>query len=301
MKFSIAITTYNRFPLLRRAVESALHQTYPCEVIVVDDASSDGTQKYLESLGDTIVYHRNRVNLGHSTAVNTAVKIAKGEWIKLLDDDDYLSPECLEKIAEVIAAYPQAVICSCQAIKIDINGKIIGKRKKKTGNILAIKQADIHYKMLLEKLPFGTPAQVAIKKDAFLKSGGWEPHFDGNCDDIISWVKIAQYGDAILIDRYLSYRTIWSGSCHKQLSLKQRWQMNVIIKQKIYSLVSSKYQNCLPSFSTIEDYLRLHWCFVGFKQKNFLAALKLIGQKVLSLRAWYLFLKINWANIAFLK
>ncbi|MGK7873512.1 MAG: glycosyltransferase family 2 protein [Xenococcaceae cyanobacterium] len=46
MKFSIAITTYNRLPLLRRSVESALNQTLPCEIAIVDDASSDGTQEY---------------------------------------------------------------------------------------------------------------------------------------------------------------------------------------------------------------------------------------------------------------
>ena len=48
MKFSIVITTYNRLNLLQRAIESALAQTIPCEVIVVDDYSSDDTESYVK-------------------------------------------------------------------------------------------------------------------------------------------------------------------------------------------------------------------------------------------------------------
>jgi glycosyltransferase involved in cell wall biosynthesis len=67
MKFSIVITTYNRLTLLQRAIDSALTQTMPCEVVVVDDCSSDGTQAYVQercealaSVGDRrLIYHRN--------------------------------------------------------------------------------------------------------------------------------------------------------------------------------------------------------------------------------------------------
>ena len=56
ISFSIVITTYNRVELLKRAIATALSQTVPCEVIVVDNASTDGTQAYVESLGDRVVY-----------------------------------------------------------------------------------------------------------------------------------------------------------------------------------------------------------------------------------------------------
>ncbi len=49
MKFSVVITTYNRLDLLKRAINSALNQTIECEVIVVDDCSSDGTDEYVTS------------------------------------------------------------------------------------------------------------------------------------------------------------------------------------------------------------------------------------------------------------
>ncbi len=114
-QFTIVITTYNRVELLKRAIASALAQTLPAQVVVVDNASTDGTRAYVESLGDAVVYHRNSKNTNHAGAVNAGVERATGQWIKLLDDDDYLAPACLDVLAAAIAQRPQAVICSCQA------------------------------------------------------------------------------------------------------------------------------------------------------------------------------------------
>ena len=72
-KFTIIITTYNRLPFLKVAIKSALMQTVPCEIIVVDDGSSDGTEAYMKSLGNSIIYCRNVINRGHSAAVNRGV------------------------------------------------------------------------------------------------------------------------------------------------------------------------------------------------------------------------------------
>ncbi len=47
MKFSLVITTYNRLELLKRAIACGLNQTVPCEVVVADDASTDGTEEYV--------------------------------------------------------------------------------------------------------------------------------------------------------------------------------------------------------------------------------------------------------------
>ena len=94
MEFSIVITTCNRLSLLKRAVNSALSQTKDCEVVVIDNGSADGTQAYLQQLeaNGSIILRRNPENLGHSTAINRGVELAHGDWIKPLDDDDYLAP-----------------------------------------------------------------------------------------------------------------------------------------------------------------------------------------------------------------
>lgn len=287
MKFSIVITTYNRLPLLKRAIQSALNQTLSCEVVIADDGSSDGTEEYVNSLGNRVIYHRHSTNLGHSATVNAGVRAASGDWIKLLDDDDYLASDCIEKLTQAIAPCTNAAICSCQAIQVDENGIELSRTKYNgSGNFFYIAQEDIHYGMLLEVVPFGTPVQVAFKREAFLQSGGWDSAFDGNCDDIDSWIKIAKYGDAVFLKDYLAYRTIWSGGCHKQLTLKQRLDTNYLLKEKIHSLISKKYASSIPALKIIYLYLKLHWFLVGLKQKQPLEGIKIAGNALFSLNAW---------------
>lgn len=297
MKFSIVITTYNRLNLLKRAIDSALAQTLLCEVVVVDDCSSDSTQAYVQercealaNIGDNrLIYYRNYTNLGHSKSVNAGVDLATGDWIKLLDDDDYLAPNCIEEITNAIALRPQAVICSCQAIQVDANKVEISRtRKTGPGKVFYIPQEDIHYGMLMEQVPFGTPVQVAFSRDAFLKTGGWDSTLDTNFDDIDSWIKIANFGDAIFINECLGYRTVWQGALNQKFSLQNRLDTNILIKHRIHSQVNSKYCSKLPQFQDIRDYLKLHWSLVGLKQGKLFNAVQISFPAIFSPGAWQL-------------
>ncbi len=297
MKFSIVITTYNRLNLLQRAIDSALAQTVPCEVLVVDDCSLDDTQAYMQercealaTAGDrSLIYRRNSANLGHSQSVNAGVALATGDWIKLVDDDDYLAPNCIEEMEKAIAQRPQAVICSCQAAQVDANGVELSRtRPVGTGKAFYIPQEDIHYGMLMERVPFGTPVQVAFSRDAFLKTEGWDSSLDANFDDIDSWIKIAQFGDAIFINKCLGYRTVWSGAYNQKFSLQKRLDTNISIKEKIYSLVSEKHRHDIPKLEDIRAYLKLHWSLIALKQGKLFDAAKMSFPACFSLRAWKL-------------
>ncbi|BAY16739.1 glycosyl transferase family protein [Nostoc sp. HK-01] len=291
MKFSVVITTYNRVSLLRRAVDSAINQTIPCEVIVADDCSADDTQAYVESLGNRVIYHRHEVNKGHAATVNTGVNQASGDWIKFLDDDDYLATNCIEEMAKAIALCPSAVICSCVAAQVDEHGVELS-RTPQLGNGLAfsVPQADIHYGMLLELLPFGTPVQVACSRDAFCQTDGWDSQLDANCDDIDSWLRIAQFGDAIYLNQCLAYRTIWPGAYNHKFSVSKRLDTNILIKEKIYALVNEKHRHDLPKIEDIKKYLILHWAFVELKQKNVPDFLMMLNKSAFSTMAWRTFL-----------
>lgn len=286
--FSVVITTYNRLNLLKRAVRSALGQSIPCEVIVVDNASTDGTQDYVKSLGDAVVYVRNASNLNHAGAVNAGVEIARGDWIKLVDDDDYLAPNCLEVMSRAIALRPPAVICSCQAAQIDTEGTELSRTPTTgPGDIFYIPQPDIHYGMLLEVVPFGTPIQVAVRRDAFLASGGWNLSMT-SCDDIDSWIRVAEHGDALFINQCLAYRTIWPGGYDQKISLQQRLNTNLLMKERIYARVDKIHQAKLPALSTISSYLHLHWAIVALKQKQPAVSLSLGLPAAFSPAAWQL-------------
>ena len=286
MSFSIVITTYNRVELLKRAIQSAFDQTVPCQVVVVDNASTDGTQAYVESLADRVVYVRNEVNANHAGAVNAGVEAASGEWIKLVDDDDYLAANCIEVMAEAVALRSQAVICSCQAAQVDTEGNELSLTPTTgPGKLFYIPQADIHYGMLLEVVPFGTPIQVAVRRDAFLKSGGWDLTMT-SCDDIDSWIRVAEYGDALFINQCLAYRTVWPGGYDQKIALQRRLKTNMLMKERIYPRINQKYKADIPTLNTINDYLHLHWAIVALKQKQLGTTLSLGFPAALSPAAW---------------
>ena len=286
--FSIVITTYNRLELLKRAIQSALGQTVKAEVIVVDNASTDGTQDYVRALGDAVVYVRNPTNANHAGAVNAGVSAASGEWIKLVDDDDYLAATCIEVMGEAIALRPESVICSCQAAQVNAEGTELSRTPMTgPGKVFYIPQADIHYGMLIEVVPFGTPVQVAVRRDAFLKSGGWDLSMT-SCDDIDSWIRVADYGDALFINQCLAYRTVWPGGYDQKIALQQRLATNVLMKARIYPRVHQKHQANIPPLSTINQYLHLHWAMVALKRRQIATTLSLGFPAALSLPAWRL-------------
>ncbi|MGB6294583.1 MAG: glycosyltransferase family 2 protein [Rivularia sp. (in: cyanobacteria)] len=298
MKFSVVISTYNRLDLLKRAIHSAFNQTVKCEVIIADDCSSDGTNEYVENFRKQLpseqqhrfIYLRNCTNSGHAATVNAGISKASCEWIKFLDDDDYLAPNCLEEMLRAIALCKNAVIVSCIAAQVnDAEVEISRTPVLGPGKAFYIPQADIHYGMLLERLPFGTPAQVACTREAFLKSGGWDIKLTG-CDDIDSWIRIAQFGDALILNQCLAYRTIWAGGYDQKIFLQKRLNTNISMKEKIYALVNEKHRSNIPAFNHIRNYLKLHWALVALKQKKVDHFLRLADTSVLSFTAWRLLL-----------
>lgn len=298
MKISIVITTRDRLSFLKRAIASALLQESAHEIIVIDDCSSDGTAEYLSALPGKIKFSVNPRNLGHAESVNRGVALATGDWIKLLDDDDYLAPDCLSILARELAHYPSAVIASCQAAQVNPSGEEIKRtRRVGRGTTAYISRSDIHYQMLLEYLPFGTPAQVIFRKDAFARSGGWNSAFDLDYDDIESWLKIARFGDAVFINQCLAYRTIWHGGHHQKFSILERLNAHIAVKEKMYDFVDREYREHLPPLADIRNYLRLHWAFIALKRGRIRLCRELVASALFSVNAWRLLFRALFVRL----
>jgi len=97
MKLSIIIPAYNAEAYLPQCLDSILAQEHRgCEVIVVDDGSTDGTAALLERYPDVKVVHQE--NHGMSTARNRGLDEARGEYILFVDSDDLLTDGALEAL-----------------------------------------------------------------------------------------------------------------------------------------------------------------------------------------------------------
>jgi glycosyltransferase involved in cell wall biosynthesis len=109
------IPTFNRADLVLRAIRSVLQSTRPgaavFEVIVVDDGSDDGTRERLSAVinSDQIVYVGLASNRGVAAARNAGIAIARGEWIVLLDSDNELLPNAIERLQTALEMLPPSV------------------------------------------------------------------------------------------------------------------------------------------------------------------------------------------------
>gem|GEM_PF-3008038 len=123
---SIIIPVYNGEWSVGRAVKSALAQTYPrCEVIVVDDGSTDQTLEVLADYGELINVVRQSDNCGRSAARNIGLKHASGEFIVFLDADDTLLPHMVEQQIAYLQAHSGVAFVYGHAWMSDVCGEII--------------------------------------------------------------------------------------------------------------------------------------------------------------------------------
>lgn len=118
---SVIIPTCNRPVLAVKAVKSALSQTYRnLEVIVVDDGLKERAEEAIALLNDPrIKYFKHEQNQGGAAARNTGIKMAQGDFIAFLDDDDEWLPEKLEtQMKEFINTPPDVGFCFCAVVCI---------------------------------------------------------------------------------------------------------------------------------------------------------------------------------------
>jgi glycosyltransferase involved in cell wall biosynthesis len=106
---SVIIPTYNRAKLLAETIRSCLDQTYPhVEVIVVDDGSTDTTPEVLAAFAQRFPAERFRyasqANRGPSAARNRGLRLARGEFVKFMDDDDTLEEDALDHYVRAMKA-----------------------------------------------------------------------------------------------------------------------------------------------------------------------------------------------------
>lgn len=98
---SVVLVTWNSARYLRRCLEGIAHQTHtPLELIVVDNASTDDSVALVEPVATQVI--RNDSNRGFSAAVNQALRVARGEYVLLLNPDCHLLPDYAERLVAVL-------------------------------------------------------------------------------------------------------------------------------------------------------------------------------------------------------
>lgn len=186
-KVSIVIPVYNGERYVKYAIDSALAQTYKnIEIIVVNDGSTDGTDKILKSYGDKIRYIKKK-NGGVSSALNLALEKMQGDYFSWLSHDDTYEPNKIETEINYLIKnnyIGKKVIVFSDYYLINTKGDVIGKSIKPHQEIID-KPEYIFMKGHINGL------SLLIPKEAFNTYGGFDTKLLCT-QDYVKWKEMAK-------------------------------------------------------------------------------------------------------------
>ena len=123
--FSVIVPVHNKEPHIRRAIESIRQQSHrSLEILVVDDASTDGSMDVVHSVDDERirVFSRSEPGPGGYAARNLAIENARGRWLTFLDADDEWRPDHLATLDSLSQSCPDVDFLSTGWVKVDPKG-----------------------------------------------------------------------------------------------------------------------------------------------------------------------------------
>ncbi len=187
IKVSVIMPTYNNGRYIHKAIDSVLSQNVELELIIVDDASTDETervlQKYMEL--DNIVYVKNEINCGVAESRNIGTSLAQGEYVAFLDADDWWEPQKLQKQLDALKQSKEVLCCTGRAL-YDDQGNSLGK-------YLGVK-SKITYKELLYKNSIACSSvlmPIAIAREFPMCEDRYH-------EDYIMWLSILKKYDTVI-------------------------------------------------------------------------------------------------------
>ena len=188
------ISTYNRLPKVKEAIDSVLKQTYrDFELWVVDDGSTDGTGELLKVFGNKIKY-LCQVNRGVSAARNLGLKVSRGKYVAFLDSDDLWEPRKLEIQVRCMEANPQFPLCYTDEIWIRMGVRVNPKKKH------AKSSGWIFEKCL--PLCIISPSSAIMKRTLLDEIGGFDENLPV-CEDYDFWLRVTRRYPVLFIDKKL--------------------------------------------------------------------------------------------------
>jgi glycosyltransferase involved in cell wall biosynthesis len=182
---SVVIPVFNRPGAVRRAIESVLAQTrQDFEIIVVDDASTDGTPAAVTAIGDPRVrVVRHERNLGGSAARNTGIRSGSAPFVAFLDSDDEWMPDKLARQLEVFersASTLALVYTGC--VRVFANGDVIRFIPRHDPNLT---------RSLLTENVIGETSLGMVRRSALEAIGGFDENLP-SCQDLDLWLRLSE-------------------------------------------------------------------------------------------------------------
>lgn len=183
-KVSVNIISYNNAKFVRRAIDSVLSQTFKdYEIIFVDDGSTDNTAAIVQACQGAVRYIYQE-NLGIPVARNRGILASQGEYIALLDADDYWVPNKLELQVAILDRYKNVGFVYSKIPVVNEEGQQKG--------VWPHTECGRNFYEIIEKGAFSPNTTVMVRKECFVKVGLFDPVMPP-VEDIDIWLRIARY------------------------------------------------------------------------------------------------------------
>jgi glycosyltransferase involved in cell wall biosynthesis len=206
-KVSVIVPNYNHALYLKQRLDSILHQTYrDFEVIILDDASIDGSGKIIEQyhyIRKVTHIEYNTHNSGSTFAQwEKGLQLARGEWIWFAESDDYADPLFLETMVKLTEQESNIGIAFCNSHWVDQNSE-------EKENLSLYKESFYRtgfeeVKMLCNHCTIQNASATLIKKEHALKAIKGLSRYKA-CGDWIFYTRILHYSNIIYTAQKLNY------------------------------------------------------------------------------------------------
>ena len=207
---TVIVPVWNGERFLRESLDSILGQTYrPLEVIVMDDASSDGTRDIAQSYGEAIRYHRQPATRGIYGNANDGIGMARGEYIAVYHADDIYDPRIVEREVAFLEEHPEAGAVFSSMIMIDPSGaeqaRLVLPPAVRGGRPLPF--GVVVNTLLLYKNRFLMCPSSMVRASVYRAVGLYRDAEFRNTADMDMWFRIARrYSVGVLEDHLFRYR-----------------------------------------------------------------------------------------------
>jgi glycosyltransferase involved in cell wall biosynthesis len=194
---SVVIPAYNAAHCITRAVDSVLAQSYThCEIVVVDDGSTDATVETLARYGDALRIIR-QTNGGAGRARNQGIRETGGEFIAFLDADDRWLPAKLARQVAILEARPEIGFCSTRTVAEAPDGRRLGEWR-----CPGAAQTILHALFLNPGAIPGSASGVMARRRLLDEAGGFDEQLRQEDTDL--WFRLAAVTGYVCLDEPLT-------------------------------------------------------------------------------------------------
>jgi len=230
---STILTTYNRAEKIVRSIQTVLGQSYKnIELIVVDDASTDNTEKVVGDINDeSMRYIKHRTNKGAQAARNSGLDASKGKYIAFLDDDDYWDERKIELQVKAFQEGPESVGVVYGQVARTHEWASNDNRKYVTE---AWKEGEVLQDALRHELPAATTSSMLLKSSYLEKVLPLDERLPG-CHDTDLKILLSRVCEFKLVDEVLTFKVEDADSISKSLDKAKGRDMVIEKHKKLYT------------------------------------------------------------------